>query len=202
MAALSSDRRSRHAGLSVFATLAVFVTLCVAHAHAQQTQPTPAASEPADAGTAQPAAGAPAATPASEPGTAGAPAPAENEAAQPEPEPSAPSGPGAPATSCEGKKIVRLDVKGQGRVSRDDILATIRMRANMTCSDLDVTRDVKALWDMGYFADVEVAAEPRTAGVVLTFRVKERPAISEVIYDGNDEIDTSDIKEKVTLEEG
>ena len=55
---------------------------------------------------------------------------------------------------------------------------------------------------MGYFADVEVAAEPGTGGVVLTFRVKERPAISEVIFDGNDEIDTSDIKEKVTLEEG
>ena len=42
-------------------------------------------------------------------------------------------------------------------------------------NDLYVTRDVKALWDMGYFADVEVAAKRGTGGVVITFRVKERP---------------------------
>ena len=211
MLALSSDRRSRAAELTVFATLSVAIALCAVPARAQPAEPRLQLKPPgeADAGTPPAAAPAPALAPAAapeaEPGAAGSPAPAATEATpsepQPEAEPAA-AGPGAPATPCEGKKIVRLDVKGQGRVSRDDIMATIRLRADTTCHDLDVTRDVKALWDMGYFADVEVSAEPKTGGVVLTFRVKERPAISEVIYDGNDEIDTSDIKEKVTLEEG
>ena len=52
---------------------------------------------------------------------------------------------------CDGKKITRLDIRGQGRVSRDDILATIRLREGLPCTDADVTRDVNALWDMGYF---------------------------------------------------
>jgi outer membrane protein insertion porin family len=116
--------------------------------------------------------------------------------------PPAQLGPGAPITICEGKKIVGIEVAGQGRVSRDDILATILLRAGMPCTDAEVSRDVRALWDMGYFRDIQVEAEPAPGGIALTFRVQERPAIGEVVFTGNDEVDTSDIQEKVTLEQG
>ena len=89
--------------------------------------------------------------------------------------------------------------RGQGRVSADDILATIKLRKGVPCTDGEVTRDVRALWDMGYFANVEVDAKTKDSGVELVFRVKERPAIGEVIYEGLDEIEQSDLDEKVTL---
>ena len=49
---------------------------------------------------------------------------------------------------------------------------------------------------------MRVEAEPVSGGVTLSFRVQERPAIAEVLFTGNDEIEDSDIKEKVPLEEG
>ena len=97
---------------------------------------------------------------------------------------------------------MRLDVAGQGRVSRDDILATIRLRKGVPCSDAEVSRDVRALWDMGYFKDIQVEATRAADGVALVFQVRERPAVGEVVFVGNDEVDESDLEEKVTLEQG
>jgi len=112
-------------------------------------------------------------------------------------------GPGAPTTICEGKTIARIDVRGQGRVSKDDIIATIGLRPGAPCRDADITRDVRALWDMSYFEDVQVEAVAQKNGqVALVFRVKERPAVGEVVFVGNDEVDKTDIEEKVSLEQG
>jgi outer membrane protein insertion porin family len=187
MAVTSSDWRSRAGELSVYLVLAIASLGFSPLALAEPAEPEPAAP-------AEPAASK--AEPAKNTAPAGEPEPAA------EPEPARVSGPGAPATLCQGKTIAKLEIRGQGRVSRDDILATIRLRQGQLCSDADVTRDVQALWDMGYFRDVQVSADPVAAGVILTYRVQERPAVGEVLFSGNDEIDESDIKEKVTLEQG
>jgi outer membrane protein insertion porin family len=107
-----------------------------------------------------------------------------------------------PKTICQGRKITKIDVAGQGRVTAEDIRATIRLRPGLPCTDAEITRDVKALWDLGYFKDIVIEAQPKGNDVVLTFRVQERPAISSHTFVGNDELDESDFKDKITLEEG
>jgi outer membrane protein insertion porin family len=221
MAAFSTDGRPRRQQLKRLGLLLSCAVMCVPIARAQD--PAPATPVPAAAPETQPAPALPPSeaggavprrpwmvpsTPTPQPPdaagssvTGGSTEPAPDGAAPAEPSP-AQLGPGAPITICEGKKIVRLGVAGQGRVSKDDIMATILLRAGMPCTDAEVSRDVRALWDMGYFEDIQVEAERSGAGVALTFRVKERPAVGEVAFSGNDEVDTSDIEEKVTLEQG
>lgn len=187
MPAFSSDWRSRAGELST-----VWALLGLLHFS------TPALAQPTGGVGAPEAPDNPPTAPASpEP----APASPEPVPAGPEPAPAA-LGPGTPATLCQGKRIERLDIRGQGRVSRDDIMATIRLRQGQICVDSEVTRDVHALWDMGYFKDVQVSAEASRVGIVLTYRVVERPAVGEVAFAGHDEISETDLKEKVTLEQG
>jgi len=166
------------------------------------------APAPADAATltapvpaAAPTTAVPASTPPAESAsTEASTADPASAAASAEPEP--PAGPGIPTTVCDGKTISAIGVRGQGRVSREDILATIALRTGVPCNGPDVTRDVRSLWDMGYFADVRVDAVVKGETVALTFVVKERPAVGSIILDGNDEVDKSDIDEKMTLETG
>lgn len=128
--------------------------------------------------------------------------PGDARAAPPAPVPPI-TGPSVPKTICEGKKISKLTVKGHGRVSAADLLATIRLREGLPCSDAEVTTDAHALWDMGYFRDVRVEGETTKSGEIeITFIVKERPAIGEVVIEGNQEVDKSDIEEKITLRQG
>lgn len=105
-------------------------------------------------------------------------------------------------TVCEGRSVRRIQVEGHGRVSADDIRATIRLRPGLPCTDAEVARDVRALWDMGYFDDIAVDAQPEENQLVLVFRVRERPAISAVVFKGNDELSEDDLKKAVSLEEG
>ena len=122
----------------------------------------------------------------------------EGEAYEPATEPSPP----ALRTTCHGRMISRINVEGTHRVEADDVRATLRLRRGLPCTDAEVARDARALWDEGFFDDVVVDAVADGNDVVLTFRVTERPAIASIVYDGNDEISEDDIQEKVTLEEG
>jgi outer membrane protein insertion porin family len=55
---------------------------------------------------------------------------------------------------------------------------------------------------MAYFDDLQIESDPIGAGIKLTIRLVERPAIRKVIYKGNDEVDEDDIDETITLEPG
>ncbi|RLB42156.1 MAG: outer membrane protein assembly factor BamA [Deltaproteobacteria bacterium] len=107
-----------------------------------------------------------------------------------------------PRTSCHGKEIRRVVVVGARRVDPDDVRATMKLRRGSTCTDPAVTRDAKALWNMAYFDDLQIESDPIGAGIKLTIRLVERPAIRKVVYNGNDEVDEDDIDETMSLEPG
>jgi outer membrane protein insertion porin family len=108
-----------------------------------------------------------------------------------------------PRTICEGRRIKSVDVAGNGRVSADDVRATMKLRPGLPCSDTEVARDARALWDLGYFDDLIFSARVEENGdLVLSIVVKERPAIGKITFEGDDEVDQDDIDEKVTLEIG
>lgn len=107
-----------------------------------------------------------------------------------------------PRTACEGRRIGRIRVLGNRRVSDEDVLASVRMRAGRICTDAGVSEDAHALWDLGFFDDIVVEADATEERVDLSFRLRERPAIGDVRYEGNGHVSTSDIDEVVDLREG
>ncbi len=111
--------------------------------------------------------------------------------------------PTTPRTVCAGRRIRRLIVQGARRVAEDDVLATMELEEDVPCSDSEVARDARALWDLGFFDDIVFAALPVGRDAIdLYVQVEERPAIGEIRFVGNDEVSDSDIDEKVTLREG
>lgn len=108
-----------------------------------------------------------------------------------------------PHTICQGRQIRRIRVEGARRVAEEDVLATMRLRRGLPCTDAEIARDARSLWDLGFFDDIVVEADPIGEGAIeLVVRVHERPAIGRILYIGNDEIEESDLDEKVTLREG
>lgn len=107
-----------------------------------------------------------------------------------------------PRTSCEGRRIGRIRVLGNRRVADEDILASVRQRAGRICRDAAVAEDAHALWDLGFFDDIVVEADATEERVDLAIRVRERPAIGSIRFDGNSHVSNSDIQEVVELREG
>lgn len=110
--------------------------------------------------------------------------------------------PQVPGTLCQGRRIRDIRVEGARRVDPDDVRATMRLRRELPCTDTEIARDARAIWDLGFFDDIIIEAEPSGTEIELIVRVVERPAIARIIFSGNDEVDDDDIEEKVTLREG
>ncbi|MDH5493204.1 MAG: hypothetical protein OEY14_14720, partial [Myxococcales bacterium] len=105
-------------------------------------------------------------------------------------------------TICHGRAIRRVIVEGARRVDDDDVLATIGLRRGIPCTDAEVAQAARALWGLGFFDDIVIAAEPVDEEINLIVRVRERPAIARIVFDGNDEVSQEDLDEKVTLRTG
>jgi outer membrane protein insertion porin family len=64
-----------------------------------------------------------------------------------------------------------------------------------------LTDDVRELYASGFFDDIQVDLVRRDEGVRLRFLVRERPAVTTVVFEGNQEIDADDLKEGIEVKE-
>ncbi len=166
-----------------------------------------------DAGDTTSAPPASAADDGAEPGASAGPSGAETEAAEAATgaAPAAESEPPAPATAptvlvprtlCEARTIKAIEVSGNGRVSADDVRASMKLKAGVPCRDTEIAKDARALWDLGYFDDLIFRASANGNDLTLYVIVRERAAIGKITFEGDDKIEEEDIDEKVALEIG
>jgi outer membrane protein insertion porin family len=103
------------------------------------------------------------------------------------------------AEQAEGLPIAALEVVGNRRVVREDVLSYLREKIGQLFKVDNLTADVHALWDSGFFEDIQVDLTTSDRGVVLRFIVRERPNIKTVEYSGNDEIESDKLTEVVEV---
>jgi outer membrane protein insertion porin family len=138
--------------------------------------------------------------------------------AQPSPPPAAPSSPEAPGTpqppsqpsqalptavgpAMQGRSIERVQFRGNRKVEDDAIRVQLLSKPGTLFDASKLREDIRAMWKMGFFADVNVEAEIGSAGgLILTFAVKEKPSIRKVLVAGNQELGLDKINEVIDLE--
>jgi outer membrane protein insertion porin family len=109
-----------------------------------------------------------------------------------------PAAPQAPPT-LTGRRVLRIAIEGLHRVEPDAVRAVLKLGPGGILSRQAVQDDIHAIFNMGYFADAYVEAKPVGDQVELIFHLTEKPAIHRVIFEGNDEISTEDLRDLVDL---
>lgn len=92
-------------------------------------------------------------------------------------------------------RIARVLVQGNRKIESDAIFQKIQTKAGQTLDLEKIEEDLKAIFKLGYFYNIEVIKNNTSDGVQITFQVTEKPSIVEIVYKGNDELDTNDLKE-------
>lgn len=95
--------------------------------------------------------------------------------------------------------ISEVRISGNQRVEADAIRIHISSRPGEPLSDSTVDQDVKAIYKMGLFETVNAEVSQENGRVILTFRVKERPFISEVRFEGMKNISTKEEQVRAAL---
>jgi outer membrane protein insertion porin family len=110
-------------------------------------------------------------------------------------QPPAPQPP-APQPPAQQQEIVReIDIRGNQHVPTADIAAQItQTKIGAPLRQEDVQADIRAIIDMGLFADATARLESIPGGGVrVIFLVIENPVVTEIIIEGNTVIPTADI---------
>jgi outer membrane protein insertion porin family len=95
--------------------------------------------------------------------------------------------------------LQRIQVTGNRRVTPEDVLTYIRERVGQRFKPETLTQDVRELWNSGFFDDIEVDLDRHDDGVELRFVVRERPSISVITFEGNDDISKDDLNEGIEI---
>ena len=105
-----------------------------------------------------------------------------------------------PPTDAElarNQAIAQIEIVGNRRVSKEDFLTYLREHVGQPFTPEGLTRDVRELWDSGFFDDVQVEIDRKDEGITLRFVVRERPNIKEIKFEGNEEIDAEKLQEGI-----
>lgn len=106
------------------------------------------------------------------------------------------------ASAVEGPLITLIEFKGNKKIKNETIYANIQSKIGEPFSDEQVREDIRRLYRIGYFDDINVELEPFEGGIKLIFIFKERPTIISIDFQGNKEFEAERLKEKITITPG
>ncbi|MEM7008890.1 MAG: outer membrane protein assembly factor BamA [Thermodesulfobacteriota bacterium] len=104
--------------------------------------------------------------------------------------------------SATNNNIVQIKVEGNRRVEKELIELNINSQVGQTLSTASVREDVKKIYGLGSFEDVTAEIDRTPNGIILVYKVKEKPIVADLRIRGNDDIKSKDILEVVTVREG
>ncbi len=98
--------------------------------------------------------------------------------------------------------IRELAVEGNRRVQEAVILGRIRSAVGSPFNPSQASEDLRSVFNLGFFDDVQLKVEDFEGGVKVTFVVTERPFVRDVEFVGNSKLGTSELQDKIELKLG
>lgn len=98
-----------------------------------------------------------------------------------------------------GPKVKSIEIRGNKRIELPAIIGRLTLKAGDPYTPENVRGQVKILYDSGFFEDVQVETESVPGGTAVAFVVWEKPFITEIVYDGNENLGDEKLKEKTTI---
>ena len=102
--------------------------------------------------------------------------------------------PGAPVI-----RSIEVEYTGPETVSKERILAQMRMKVGQPFNSAMVEQDVEALYKSGAVLNVRIFAEPEGDGVKVIVRVQTRSIVREIVIDGAERIKAKRLRKEIKL---
>jgi outer membrane protein insertion porin family len=99
-------------------------------------------------------------------------------------------------------RITAIVVRGNEQIDTKFLVSLISSNIGDLFSKDKVQADMKAIFDLGYFQDVQVKLEPFRDGYRVVFQVKENTIIKNIVVEGSTILKEEEIKKVMVLQEG
>jgi outer membrane protein insertion porin family len=109
----------------------------------------------------------------------------------------------APPEAQQPPIIVReIGVQGNRRIQEAVILGRVQTKVGGPFIPARLADDIRAIFGLGFFDDVQLRVEDFEGGVKVTFVVVERPFIRDIQFTGNKRLDAPTLQERIDLKLG
>ena len=98
--------------------------------------------------------------------------------------------------------VKEIAVQGNRRVQEAVILGRVGAKIGSPFVANRTAEDIRAIFSLGFFDDVQVKVEDFEGGVKLTYMVVERPFVRDIVFAGNKKEDSATLQEKIELKLG
>ncbi|MBI1728019.1 MAG: outer membrane protein assembly factor BamA [Candidatus Rokubacteria bacterium] len=109
-----------------------------------------------------------------------------------------------PSKASPGAPIIVKDlaVQGNRRVQDAVILGRVSAKVGGPFVPARLAEDIRSVFSLGFFDDVQAKVEDFEGGVKLTFVVSERPFVRDISFGGNKRLDAATLQEKIDFKLG
>ena len=97
------------------------------------------------------------------------------------------------------QRISAITVQGNNRIEAPAIRARLTVKEGEPVTAERIREQIRALYQMGYFDDVRVDTESKAGGVAVIVVVTEKPFVTEILFDGNDNLTSEKLTAKLTV---
>lgn len=95
--------------------------------------------------------------------------------------------------------IATITIKGNKKIDTGAILNRVKNKPGDTYNEETVYADLKNIFQMGYFNDIEIDIKETDKGKAVSFIVKEKEIIKNILIEGDKELKETEIKEVITV---
>lgn len=97
--------------------------------------------------------------------------------------------------------VDEIKVEGSKKVEAEAIIEKLKIKPGMSLDNYTLRNDIKSIYEMKYFESVEAHREKKAGKNILVIKIIEKPIISKILFEGNDEVSGDDLKDQIKTRE-
>lgn len=98
-----------------------------------------------------------------------------------------------------GAPVVSVEIVGNTMMDSQAILNSLRVKAGGTYNEAKATGDLKKIYSLGYFEDVQVEVRDVSGGKAVRYVVQEKAQLGRVLFRGNEKFDDEELSEAIGI---
>ena len=103
-------------------------------------------------------------------------------------------------SSASAQTVEKIIIRGNKKITADAIKDKIIQKESQPFNEGLLKGDIKKIYDLGYFETIDAYRDDVSKGKInLVFEVKEKPIISNVVFEGNSDVESDDLKKQISI---
>ncbi len=94
-------------------------------------------------------------------------------------------------------RVDKIEITGNKKVEKEAVLQKMSSREGMVVDNYLIRNDIEKIYSLKYFESVEVQQLEKTGKNILRVVVVEKPIVNTITIEGNDELNTDELKEQI-----